>query len=272
MDDEWESSNIEDISSSLPIKINKIKEIFRDDILFKIKRPGPFDGARVLKTKGGLIALIIYIFTGWITLSMVVDIGKSVTLNENFFILILVSIFLTPLSEAFAYTSPLEDNLFLALRKYPAYLGYNILILIITMLLIGLMVVLTLIGLCLGLILGLAILFYILYRLFFAPGIIALTNQSTIAAMSESFELTKGWEGIDIFIVYFVVATSISIMDKYLIEMALGGHMEAMIIVFLLNIPIFIIAASITLFVASFKQYLYGAIEVGDQSLSNSLT
>ena len=267
----WERYNAV-LPHSPPKKINKVKKIFRNDVLFS--RPGLFVGTKVLKTKDGIIALIVYLFTGWLTTSLLlnfIDITKGLALGRNFLILLFISIFVSPIAMTFAYTAPLKNALILGLKKYPAYLAYNILILLITLALVGLMIGLTIIGLCLGLAIGLAILFYIIYRIFLAPGIIALGNKSPIDAIGESVELTRGWEGIWFFVGYFIVLFIVSYPDKYLMEMVFNGHFEALIIVLLLNIPLFIISVSITLLVASFKKYMSAAIETTNNT-ENTLT
>ncbi len=253
-----------------PKKINKIKKIFEDEV--RITRPGPFSSIKVLKTKEGIIALLIFLITGWITTSIFsgfINLKEDIVYNKNFLIFLVLSIFISPLASAFAYTAPLENGLSLAIKKYFSYLGFNLLLLGISLFLIGLMIFLIFIGLCLGLILGLAILFYILYRIFFAPGIIALANESPIDAISSSFEITKKWEGLEFFIVYFIVAIIVDYLDKHLIGMAFEGHYEALIIIILLNLPIFILYASITLFVSSFSEYRHLDYIMEEQTLTD---
>ncbi len=238
------------------VKANKLKEMFRESVMFS--RPGPFEGAKILKTKDGIIALLVYLFTSVMYSLLLLNLKITGDMNfaGDFWIYALIALFTLPLNMSFAYTAPLENSLNFALKKYISYLVYMILIFILMLMLIIIMIVLAIIGLCLGLAVGILLIFYVLYRIFLAPGLIALTNKSPLTCIMESIELTKNWEGFGFFIVYIIVMGIIQFLSKYLLSLALRGNTYTLIIMIPLNIPTFIIAVSITLFAASFRKYM----------------
>ncbi len=262
MYDGW--ANYESEPAFPPKKINKFKRIFYEDVAYK--STGLFDGAKVLKTVDGIIALIAYLLTIWLGLFLVGFIGEHMALDRTFLFFILIAIFLSPIGLSFAHTSPLKKAPFIALKKYPAYLLYIIILFLLIALLLVFTIFLTFIGLFVGLVIGLALIFYTFYRIFLAPGIMAVANVSPVSAMIESIELTRRWEGIGFFLAYFIILLIIEYIEKRVAELFMEGNMGAIIAVFLLNIPLFIIAVSITLYAGSFDRYRFDAVDQEDSS------
>ncbi len=237
-------------------RVREIKPIFRKDILYR--RTSPFSGAKVLKTKDGIISLIIYLLTGWVGYNQLMILGESSSLTHSqlFIVSIILSVLIPPLGLSFAFTSPLKNSLSVAVKKYPAYLVYNLILLFLALILVVVTVFLTFVGLCLGLFIGIALIFYILYKVLFAPGVIALFDIHPMDAVYKSFEITTKWEGIDFFIVYLIVFIIVNEANKFLIKVAVTYSPLAFILVLPLNALLFIIFTSITLYVASLKMYL----------------
>jgi len=262
MGGEFEDTVYDKPSSSK--KFNKIKDVFKNDILYT--HPHPFIGVKVLKTKDGLVAMLIYMFTSFVSSLMFfgVNFNGGISFHENFWIYVLIGILLVPMGMSFGYTAPLKKALNIGARKYPLYLAYYLIVLLIILILLGVMVVLTLIGLCLGLAIGVIFLFYVIYRIFLTPGVIALTNQPLLDCIDQSIQLTKGWEPGGLFIVYLIVFLVIQYISDYLLPLVMEGRVDALILIIILNIPLFIIAASITLFVASFREYTTQVLEIED--------
>jgi len=258
MDDEWQAYTYEDKYSS-PIKekkINKIKNIFEADVLYT--RPGPFTGAKVLKTRDGIIAFLIYILTSGGILYTFISLGffEELIYNNIFLLILMIYLLISPVGTSFAYASPLEKAISIGIRKYFHYLTYSIIIIFLMIIFILITIFLTVIGLYVGFGIGLVLMFYTFYRIFPAPGIIALTPLSSIEALAQSLELTRKWEGIGFFIVYFILSLIIVEINKRLLIIFLEGTPLAIIPIIIFDIPLFIMCVSITLFAASFRKYL----------------
>jgi len=246
------SSSIKKIKKK---RINRIKNIFEVDVLYT--RPGPFMGAKVLKTRDGIMALLIYIFTAGILYTFIsLGFFEGLTYDKIFLLIVMIYLLISPIGTSFAYASPLKKALSLGIRKYFHYLIYTIIVIFLIIIFILITIFLTVVGLYVGFGIGLVLMFYAFYRIFPTPGIIALTHLSPLNALAQSFELTRKWEGIGFFTVYFILSSIIVEINKRLLIMFLEGTPLAIIPLIIFDIPLFIMCVSITLFAASFRKYL----------------
>jgi hypothetical protein len=236
--------------------VYKLKDIFRDELLYHYK-PGIFSGAKVLKKIDGIIALVIYIFIGSISLLLLgeINFSQGMEFGGSSLLALFIVLFISPLGISLASTTPLEDGLKIGIRKYPLYLGYIIIFYLLLLILIIAMMFLAFIGLFLGLIIGIGLLFYILYRIFLTPGIIALSKKSIMGAISASFELTKGWKSLGFFIEALIIRGIVLLATNYILSRVTYLDISVVAFVLALSIPLFIIDSSITLLAEHYGRY-----------------